>query len=118
MINKMNCIETINKILAILETSPEFFLVERECQESWNEDGVCFMIYLMEEAYRDYDALISDVIDEIVKRLGSEVTVLYDGYDCVYPQLGYALKIHQKNGGLAFEFEFHRVENGRPVIKN
>lgn len=112
--NKINCAEKIEKILVSLEADTDFFIVERGCLDSWNEDGVCFMIYLIEEDYRDYDSLIEDVIDGITNAVGPEVVVLHD--EDIYPDCGYVLRITRKRSGLAFEFEFHRVENGEPVI--
>lgn len=116
MLNKINCAEKIEKIVDLLETDYDYetILVERECQDSWSENGAIFMVYLIEADYRDYDAIKRDIVDDIVDQLGSEITVLH-GMKDKYPNSGYVLNIHEKSGGLAVEFEFHRVENGRPV---
>ena len=45
----VNCAEELNRVLPLLETSPDLFFVERECVDSWDENGGIFMIYLTEE---------------------------------------------------------------------
>ncbi len=111
--NKIDCAKETHRILDLLED--DFFddiIIERECLDSWDENHSVFMITLMEEDYRDYDALMDDIFNKIKKELNQGVVLLYNDN---YPQNGYALRVYPKFSGLAFEFELHKVENGKPI---
>lgn len=113
MDKKINCAEELNKLLSSLENKSEFLYVQKECVDSWNENSGIFMIYLMEDDYRDYDALWRDINDEIRDALKPDVIVY--GTKNKLPESGLVLNIHAKSSGLVCEFEFYRVENGKPI---
>lgn len=112
--DKINCAEKLREVLPSLESNTDLFFIERECLDSWDENGGIFLVYLEEADYRDYDLLKEDIIQELKEALGPQVTVLY-GLNCKYPESGYVLNIHHKGGGLCMEIEFYRVENGKAI---
>lgn len=80
------------------------------------ENGACFLVSLMEEDYRDYDAIKEDIIAELVEALGPEVHVLYGmNKNCI--DNGYVLNINRKTGGVCLEIELYRVENGKTISR-
>lgn len=112
--NKIHCADKLKEILPSFEDSTDLFFIERECLDSWDENGGCFLVYLVEEDYRDYDAIKEDIIAELVEALGPEITVLY-GMNNKYPDNGYVLNIHRKTGGLCLEIELYRLKNGKTI---
>lgn len=107
--NKMNCAEQVKKIFPLLQKQPDLYHAELECEDNWDEDYACFLVYLMEEEFRDYDAVEKEVIRKITSNTEQKVTLLF-GLNCKYPNSGYVLQVHRLGGGLTLEFELYRMK--------
>lgn len=108
---EMNCKEKVEEIIAKLDNS-EYWDVEGECQDEWNKDYAVFLVYIMEEEYRDYDAIEDEIFDCIKNIVGKKVTIIHGRDKTPAPTSGYILHIWGKMG-ISYEIELYKAKKSK-----
>lgn len=104
----MNCATQMLKAFKeLVADAGEFYDVQTECQDDWSADYAIIIFYLIEEEYRDYEAIEEDIIERVAKSIG-DVQVVRGKQP--KPKKGYVLQVHSMHFGLSFELELYSLK--------
>lgn len=110
---KVNCAEVMKKFVSLARVDRNlvdiFDDISSECDDVWTNNYASIICYLAEVEYRDYDAVIRDVIDTIVKSTGSKVIINHGRNNKALPKSGIVLQTKAIHGGLTYEFELYDI---------
>ncbi len=81
--------------------------IEAECEDAWTKDNAIVYVSLLEEDYRDYEAVFDDILKLFTHTFPrAQVRRSRKAED---PKRGTVIRVYQKSGGLSYEIEVYDV---------